>query len=99
MFGLILLLSMCIGLINAARGSGIHNMKFPLLIAMSLSAYTITHNIYYALLFPVPQAIIFATGTGQYMPFVTKYINWRIFEWLYIFLYSLILGLIWTSLT
>lgn len=92
------LLSLCLGLINSARGSGIKNMKFPELFAMSLVAYTITHDLWLSLIFPIPQALVFAIGTGFWMPWIVRKLSflgfgnntWRLFEFLSVFLYSLI---------
>lgn len=100
-----LLLSLCCGLANACRGSGIKHMKFPVLIALGLSAYTITGNWIIAILFPLPLGISWwiPGGTGLYMPWVVeklsflglKDLTWRFFEFASVFLYCLICGTIY----
>lgn len=92
---IILLLSACLAFINSARGSGLPNMKFPELIAMGLTCFIITHNWWLSIIFPIPQAIVFATGTGQYQPFITRFMQWRIFEFLSVFIYSFTFFILW----
>lgn len=83
-----LLLAICLGLINAARGSGISGVKFIELIALGLSAYIITSDILLSIIFLIPVGLLFASGTGELMP-VFK-IKWRYCEFLMIFIYSIL---------
>lgn len=96
---LTILLSLCLGFINSARGSGIPNMKFPEIGAMALAAYTITHFWIAAFLFPFPVIFMFAYGTGELMSFLiakTPIKIWRYWEFILVFVYSLICGIIYS---
>ena len=98
---LIILLSLCLGLLNAARGSGVKNMKPVVLLSMSLVAYIITGNYWVTGLFWLPLALSWwiPGGTGLYMPWVVKKLaflgltnyTWRFFEFFSVFIYSLIM--------
>lgn len=83
----IILLSLCLGLINAGRGSGVANMKFPELFIMSFVGWIVTGSYYAAVIFPIPVAVMFATGTGWMMPYFA-WTEWRRVElgmiWIYI---------------
>lgn len=96
---LTILLSLCLGLINSARGSGIPNMKFPELGAMGLAAYTITHSWIIAFLFPFPVMFMFAYGTGELMAYLLAHTPikvWRYWEFILVFVYSITCGIIYS---
>ena len=87
-----LLLALCLGLINSGRGSGVKNMKFVQLIALGICAFIITSDILLSIIFLLPVAFLFASGTGELMPlFKTKSSNqWRLYEFLMIFIYAIL---------
>lgn len=97
----IVLLSLCCGLANSARGSGIKNMKWPVLLSMALSAYTIWPNYWYIGLCPVPLLLFWIKpgGTGASMPWILSWFHilyipadhqWRAFETFSVWIYMLI---------
>lgn len=94
---LTLLLSLCCGLANSARGAGIKNAKLPVLLSLALYAYIITNNYWIAGFFWLPLALFWwkPGGPGSTMPYVVPYMQWRIFEFLSVFLYCLISGIIY----
>jgi len=87
---MIMLFSLCVGLLNAGRGSGIAHMKWPVLLSMALFAYIVNPTLWYVALCPVPLAASWwiPGGTGLYMPWVVdklsflglKDLTWRFFE-------------------
>lgn len=98
---MIILLSLCLGLINAARGSGIKGGKVYTLLAMWLVAWTLTDNPYITGLFPVPLLVFWwkKGGTGSSMkavlswfhiPFIPEDHQWRAFELVSVFVYSVV---------
>lgn len=97
---LIILLSLCLGLINAAKGSGIKGGKVAVILSMLVVAYIFTNNLIWTLLFPLPLCISWWVpgGTGGYMPWVISKFGflglgdntWRFFEVFEVFIYSLI---------
>jgi hypothetical protein len=101
---LTLLLAMCIGAANAARGAGINGGKVVVFFLMWIAAWTVTENIYLTLLFPIPQGCFWwqKGGTGVWHPIVIKALKWlpvpddndslrwRFFEFSSAFIYSLL---------
>lgn len=120
---LIILLSLCLGLANAARGSGYKLLPFKipnwkiipedsrghitsctkpiLLLCMVLAAYTVTSNIWVALVFPAPLAWFWGKrdGTGGsmpwvlswfHMPFIADNLQWRAFEFVSVLVYGVL---------
>lgn len=106
---LIILLSLCLGFANAARGSGIKGGKVLVVLMMALSAYTITESWIIALLFPLPLCAFWwkPGGTGSSMPailswfhapFISENLQWRAFEAISVIVYSLICGILWRAI-
>lgn len=97
---LILLLSTCLAMINAARGAGVKNTKEVEIVAFALVAYVVTCNAIAAAIFWIPIGLEFAIGTGQWMGAITKDLgmNWRVWEMLSVFVYSLLFLTTWMSL-
>ena len=97
---MILLLSLCNALVNAARGSGIKGGKVIVISMMLLSAYAVSFNVYSAIAFPIPLLMFWwqKGGTGRFMKEIVSYLSflgignntWRFFEFSSIFIYSLI---------
>lgn len=89
---LTLLLSLCLGLANAARGSGIHHLKFPELLTIGLCAWVIHPIWWYSGLAILPMATMFAIGTGEIMAILVKtpIKIWRYWEFLLPFFYYLL---------
>ncbi len=100
-----LLFALCVGLVNAGRGSGIRGGKVYLAITMWVLAWVVTQNPYATLLFPLPQFLFFwqKGGTGVWhQPVISKLSflglkdnTWRFFEFATPFIYSLIFFIIW----
>lgn len=102
---MLLLLSLCNGFANGARGSGIKGGKVVVVLMMILSSFAITHS-YYSILFPIPLLLSWWVpgGTGGYMREVIgamSFLNWnegqkwRFFEIMVVFLYCMICGIIY----
>lgn len=119
---LTVLLTLCLGMANAARGSGYKLFPFTipnwkiipegsrghvtsctkpiLLLCMVLVAYTITGNIWAALIFPTPLMWFWAKegGTGESMPWILSWFHlpfiddnqqWRAFEFVSVWVWGL----------
>lgn len=97
-----LLLAMCIGVANAARGSGLKNTKPVVLVIMGIACFTITNVWWVSALFPLPLLVFWWIGTGEAMAFLLNGADgkwWRVWEWGIPFVYSVIvLSILWRFL-
>lgn len=81
-----------LGMVNASRGSGIHNLKPFEILFMVWFASAMTQGVsWHWILYPLPLIGLFVIGTGELMTLlVTPILNWRFWEMLLPAAYTII---------